>query len=187
MPEDTIDVERLQRLEDRTELRDLSARYCRALDDRDMPGLLELFCADAGFLHAIDGRGPVGHAELERFYSDVLAGYGFSVHVPHAQVVETLDGDDATGWVIGSAELAIGDRVVRTALRYDDRYRRIDGRWRFARRTTSFWYFADLDQLPTLGGTAERVHLASGRRIAELPETLDSYAAFQEARGDRTP
>ncbi len=48
--------------------------------------------------------------------------------------VEFDDDDHARGTVIGYAELASGDAAVVTSIRYQDDYRREDGRWRFAKR-----------------------------------------------------
>lgn len=163
-------AERIGHIEDRLEIQQLPGRYSRALDDRDMPGLLELFCPDAA-VDAPDGtRVATGHAELERYYGDAIAAYGMSIHIPHAHVIERLEGDEAGGWVLGHAELAIGDRFGVAAMRYHDRYRRgADGRWRFAYRTNLFWYFTEWSRLGELATAPSRCSFRGEPRAADLP------------------
>ncbi len=52
-----------------------------------------------------------------------------------ASRVEFVDDDHARGTVIGYAELGNAETTITTSIRYQDDYRREDGRWRFARRT----------------------------------------------------
>jgi ketosteroid isomerase-like protein len=165
-----VDLEqRVGRIEDRLELGELPGRYSRALDDRDMPALLELFCADAA-VDAPDGtRVATGHAELEHYYGGAIAAYGMSIHVPHVQVIEHIDDDEAGGWVLGHAEMTIGDEFGLAAMRYHDRYRREGGRWRFAHRTNVFWYFTEWSRLGELARTAHRCSFRGDSRAADLP------------------
>lgn len=169
--------DRLRRVEDRLELLELSGRYHQAIDDRDIPALVALFTADGKFVHT-DGSGPVGRDAIERFYVDILGGYGMSVHIPHAQVIERLEGDDASGWVLAHAELSVGDTYVVVALRYEDEYRRVDGRWRFASRTLWFWYFADSQDLAQTVVSSNRKRFRSDPRPGDLPELLPTYRDF---------
>jgi uncharacterized protein (TIGR02246 family) len=175
----TNDLERrMRRLEDRLELQELPARYARAIDDRDIPGLLECFCEDGTFARYDGSSSVTGHEAIERFYREILGGYGMSVHIPHVQVVETLDDDTASGWVLSHAELAAGDRFVVCAIRYHDDYRRDDGRWRFQRRRVAFWYFADWAELAEVVPSPDRQRFRTVPRAPDLPESLPSYADF---------
>jgi ketosteroid isomerase-like protein len=175
-------AERLQRVEDRLELRELPARYARAIDDRDIPALLACFCEDGTF-ERIDGEHSfTGHEELERFWRQILTGYGMSIHIPHAHVIDRLEGDEASGWVMSHAELAVGESFVVGAFRYHDDYRRVDGRWRFQRRRIAFWYFTDFTELAKAVPTLERQRFRTDPRPADLPESLATYADFV-ARG----
>ena len=169
--------DRLQRVEDRLELLELPARYHRAIDDRDISELVALFTEDGRFVHT-DGSGPVGRDAIERFYVDILGGYGMSVHIPHAQVIERLDGDEANGWVLAHAELAVDDRYVVVALRYEDEYRRVEGRWLFASRTLWFWYFTDSEDLAATVGSPNRKRFRGEPRPGDLPESLATYRDF---------
>lgn len=163
---------------DRLELQELPARYSRAIDDRDIPGLLSLFTADATFAHGDGSIAVHGIEEIEQFYRNVLGTYSFSVHIPQAQVVERIEGDRASGWVLGRAELAEGGRFAVATMRYEDEYCRVAGRWRFARRLNHFYYFAEFSELGGLAAMAERVRFRGTPRVADLPERLASYRSF---------
>lgn len=171
--------DRLQRTEDRLELLELPARYSKAIDDRDIAAMRELFCDD-GIVYFADGVACAGIEALEEFWVDILSGYGMSIHIPHAQVVERLEGDEAAGWVLAHAELAVGDRYVVAAIRYEDEYRRVDGRWRFASRRLLFWYFTDFEELAETIVSTDRKRFRTAPMPADLPEGLASYRAFVE-------
>jgi ketosteroid isomerase-like protein len=172
----------LQRLEDRLELLELPARYSRAIDDRDIPTLVALFCDDGAFVHANGGRSILGKEAIEAFYRDILGGYGMSIHIPHAQVVDSIDGDEARGWVLSHAELAVGDDYVVVALRYEDQYTRVEGRWRFKERKLSFWYFAKWNELGTVVPSEDRMRFRGEPRPADLPESLPTFGEFVASR-----
>lgn len=172
-PEDAI-----RRIYDRMELQELPARYARAIDDRDIGALLSLFCEDATFCHGDGSVAARGIEEIERFYRQILGGYSFSIHLPYAQVVERIDGDQAAGWVLGRAELAENGRLGVTAMRYEDEYQRVSGRWRFASRVNHFYYFAEFSELGQLAAETERVRFRGAPRAADLPEPLASYRSF---------
>lgn len=138
---------RLQRLEDRSELADLLSSYGRLVDDRDFAGLAELFTSDAEFESA-QGRSSGKQAVID-YYRERTAQFGPTYHYPHSQEISWTGPDAATGVVCAHAELAIGADTVWIALRYHDRYRREDQRWRFAERAVRFLYVQRLADLPT--------------------------------------
>ena len=151
------DIEqRLRRVEDRIELRDLVARYCLATDDRDYDTLAEVYAADAVY------TGPSGRCEgrdaVIAYVRQAMDGYGGSVHTAHHQLVDFDDDDHATGVVTAHVEMGIGDETRFGAMRYRDRYARIDGRWRIAERTLDFVHIGPWSQvaqsLTTQGSTA---------------------------------
>ena len=162
--------QRIQEIEDRDELHALIARYSRALDDFDLDALMELFTDDYQIDHvdgSVSARGP---EEVRRFYGELIGTYSMSIHYPRSQVVEWIDGDQAAGWVVGHAEFARDDKFVVSALRYDDEYRKIDGRWRFAHRTHNFWYFVESTELAAAAVTREALRWPPGPpRAANLP------------------
>ena len=90
-----------------------------------------------------------------------------SLHVTHGHIID-LDPDDpnsASGVLFCHAEVIPrdpeeGSKVA--ALRYDDKYRRADGKWRFSERCLSFFYRLDaadylkglMSDTPVKGGEA---------------------------------
>jgi ketosteroid isomerase-like protein len=129
------DVEaRIERLESRHQLADLAAAYCAAVDGKDARAVAELF-TEAGALNDVDGRGAI-QAFFERWMADT----GPSFHYPHAQVLEFDGPDAATGVVTGHAEQRSAGETWVMGVRYEDRYRRQGGRWRFDHRRVTYRY-----------------------------------------------
>ena len=123
--------QRIAVLEAKDEIRELTARYCHAVVDGDAEAVVALFCPDGVFrAHTFE---PRGHAALREFYA---GGIGARTHKPFVQnhVIEIDDADNAHGRC--SVEIRVlQDGVAYTqAGHYHDRYRRVDGRWRFAER-----------------------------------------------------
>jgi hypothetical protein len=132
---DITDLARtVRRLQDRQELRDLTLRYCRAIDDSDWVALRELFTDRA------EVAGAVGGDETVERLRSIRSTYGRTIHTPHGQLVEFTDDDHATGMVPSHAELDIKGESVVCAMRYYDEYVREAGGWRFARRQLAFSY-----------------------------------------------
>jgi ketosteroid isomerase-like protein len=146
---------RLRRLEDREEIRDLVARYGRAVDDRDWVALADQYTSDAVFDSA--GGRSVGREAVIDYYRERTERFSSSYHYPHSHEI-TFNGDDeATGLVCAHAEMAIGGDTIWVALRYHDHYRRHGGRWRFHQRATRRLYAMKLADLPT--GMADRLRI----------------------------
>ena len=124
----------LRRLQDRQQLRDLTLRYCRAIDDSDWTALRELFADRAEVPGAVSGDKAV-----EQLRS-IRSTYGRTIHTAHGQLVEFADDDHATGMVPSHAELDIKGETVVCAMRYYDDYVRQAAGWRFARRQIKFVY-----------------------------------------------
>lgn len=146
---------RVQRLEDREEIHELIARYGRAVDDRDWEALRAQYTPDAIFDSAV-GR-SVGVDAIIDYYDERTSAYVASYHYPHSSEIEFTDDDHATGVVCAHAELTIEGDTVMVALRYQDDYRRVDGRWRFHERNTNLLYVLKLSELPT--GLADRMRI----------------------------
>jgi hypothetical protein len=131
---DITDLARtVRRLQDRQELRDLTLRYCRAIDDSDWVALRELFTDEAR-------AGAVGGDETVQRLRSIRSTYGRTIHTAHGQLVEFTDDDHATGMVPSHAELDIKGETVVCAMRYYDDYVREASGWRFARRHIAFVY-----------------------------------------------
>ena len=163
--------ERVKRLEDRFAIQDLLASYCSAIDGRDLARFVSLFTDNAVMRHRDGVMRLDGRQAIEAYYTSRFAGYGFTFHYPHAVVVTFESADDATGDVTGHAEMGVDGQMVLASIRYSDRYRRVDGAWRFAEREMAFGYYMKLSELPDGFGDSLRKHYKGERLPAEWPES----------------
>jgi hypothetical protein len=136
-------AERLQRVEDTLEIQQLAIRYAMAVDERNIDAWLELFAPDVRV-----GRGLIGREALRDFIVPQLKIFYRSIHQIVGQRIELISGERATGAVYCRAEHEVGDRWIVIAIRYDDEYRKVDGKWCFARRNDKHWYERDLAERP---------------------------------------
>jgi ketosteroid isomerase-like protein len=129
--------ERLRRLEDTEQIRQLNLEYRRHLDARDLDAYGRLFADDGQWLGGIGyGKGPAGITAMlkERLPARSSAG-PTSWHLVTQPEIE-LDGDRAAG-LLSWTWLGRGDGdtpVMRLLGRYEDSYVRERGRWRYQRR-----------------------------------------------------
>jgi len=137
-------VARLDRLESLDEIRQLVAKYCLALDMRDLDALAGLFPEDVRV-----GRDQSGRRALKRWLDETLrVQFTGTAHVTGNHVIEFDDPDHARGLVYSRNEHETGDQWVYMTMMYWDRYERIDGRWYFRRRLPLYWYATDLNRPP---------------------------------------
>lgn len=136
MPSKLSLEERIQRLEDRAEIIELTGKYCWYVTRADKANIVALYTKDGVFDRSAQG-GPVsrGHDEL-------LAGYGNSgekayLPVIHNHIIE-LNGDEATGTAVLESRVAPTVKHGITAY-YEDKYRREDGVWKFACRKVIYY------------------------------------------------
>ena len=172
--------QRVARLEDRFAIMDLVAKYCAAIDGRDLEAFIGCFTLD-GVIGYADGVMRIeGRDALREYYVQRFAEYGVTFHYPHSHTV-VIDGpDDAHGVVTAHAEMALQGEAWIAAFRYTDRYRREDGRWLFAERELACWYYMPLAQLPQGMAADLRKHYRGQLIAAELPESLESYRAWHK-------
>jgi hypothetical protein len=135
---------RLERLESESEIRQLVAKYCLALDMRDLDLLCGLFPEDVRV-----GRDRTGRAELKRWFDETLRSqFSGTAHVTGNHIIEFDDPDHARGAVYSRNEHETGGEWVMMTMLYWDRYERIAGRWYFRRRLPLYWYASDLNKPP---------------------------------------
>lgn len=166
---------RVERLEAIQEIRDLDARYCRALDDGDWDTLVSLFTDDGQFVGL--GR-AAGHTALRRFFAGQAA-QGLSAFWHHVSNLEvTLDSSERARASSLLWQPCVQDGIPHIAAgRYTDTLERIDGAWRYRARHVTFDYF-----VPLAGGWDHgkfTVHAA-----ADTYQTLDVDIA---ALADHSP
>lgn len=172
----------LQRLLDLHAIQQLAAIYPILVDSHDLDALIGLFADDASFSRA--GAVHSGRAELRAFYAQIMGTYSLTIHSVHQHVVDLVSGaNTAVGVQMGHGEVAIEGRRMLAAYRYDDEYRRVDGRWLFARRNMRYEYFTSHEELPLSMAGRRRIRVpGADPRDAEIPEELESYKAARSAR-----
>lgn len=179
---DTLE-QRVRRLEDREEIGELIARYGFEIDERNLPGIADLFTADA-VVRSSDGvmQAEGREAVIEQFHGRFSV-LGPSNHFTHDRVVtfDPTDPDRATGLVISHAEMTREGKAMLACIRYYDEYRRCaDGRWRFRERLLSFFYFTDPREYgPTLEAT-DRLRAYAEPAPAGWPETLETWQRYYD-------
>lgn len=137
-------LRRIDRLEALEAIRDLDARYCRALDDGDWDALVSLFTEDGEFVGL---SRATGRAELRSFFAG-LADAGLTAfwhHVTNLEIV--LDSEDTARARSFLWQPCVQDGVPHIAAgRYTDSVRRVDGTWCYVTKQVSFDYFVPLTE-----------------------------------------
>jgi hypothetical protein len=130
--------ERVQELADREEIRELIARYAQRVYRRQSTA--DMFTEDGVMTIRMPGY-PVnetrGMENLEALFAGAIARPAMNMPAVH-NVVIAVAGDEAvvTSWVElhVSSENDPDGTVFAGCGTYDDRLRRVDGRWKFASR-----------------------------------------------------
>lgn len=169
---------RLAEVEDRLAIRELVARYCFAIDDRDLSVLAQLFTDDAFFGSADGSMGVTGRDAVLRQFEARYAVMGISNHVSHDQVIEFEAPDRARGRVSLHAEVWRNGQAMITALRYTDVYRKSDGRWRFAERRLSMMYYLPVEEYREAMGVLERNRSSGVALPADWPERMPTWRKY---------
>jgi ketosteroid isomerase-like protein len=121
------------------EIRDLTHRYCTAVDGFDLAGVLGVYADDAKLDLEALGMGTFeGQDALRGFYRESIDGMASQVHIAANHLLE-LDGEDSahgTHYVTAIANLKDGTTINVHGL-HTDTYRRTPVGWRIATRTLS--------------------------------------------------
>jgi len=128
------DIERrLRALEDRAALQDMAIRYFVAIDDDDYAALEDMFSSEMVFRVGTSAAG-VGRADVLDYLREARGNMGVTIHTPDYILVDFEGEDTATGLVGAHLEIAMAGQSLYGAVRYRDRYVRIDGKWRFVEK-----------------------------------------------------
>jgi hypothetical protein len=125
----------LQRLVALDEIRQLPLRYAKAIEQRDVEAMVALFASDARF-----GEYGAGPDALRGLMGELMSDSLVAVILVANHIVALDPPRDARGEVWALCVAQSDDGCVEQLLRYEDRYRREDGEWRFLHRRHRLWY-----------------------------------------------
>lgn len=116
-------------LQDRAAIQDLRFRYHVAVNDEQLDSIAPLFSEDGeaqfGELGSARGR-----TEIEALYRDMVGSSPFVKQFIHNHVI-TLRGDTAVGLSYLEGKTVTNGESFIVAARFDDRYVRAGGEWKF--------------------------------------------------------
>lgn len=166
----------VRRVDDRQQLAELLSRYGMAVDDRDFEAIGRQFAPDGEF-HGVKGR-----QQIVDFYRARTSTFSTSSHYALTWHFDFTDDDHASGVVNAHAELCIGGKTVRLALRYLDRYVRSPQGWLFQQRVLKFRYVLPFDAVADGLDDPLRVRWPGTEpQLADLPDKLQTYIDSRKA------
>ncbi len=138
--------QRIQELEDRDQIKELTARYCWHVARGEGEAVAALF-TDDGALEVNDGsfRPVRGGEALLKFYRSAVNQPELAIPFIQNHIIE-VHGDEARGTCGIEARFSRNGESVTAAGYYEDRYRREKGAWRFVERKITFWHSVPLKQ-----------------------------------------
>ena len=173
---------RLAVVEDQIALRDLVARYNFAMDNRDLATARMLFTENASFGSKDGAMRATGIDAIITQFESRFSALGATNHFAHDHVIWFESGTRARGQLSVHAEVWRNEQPQITALRYEDRYEKVDGLWRFAERLLSFFYYLNIKHYASAMGRLER-NMASGTPVAaDYPERLPTYVEMRPGK-----
>ncbi len=136
----SIDQHALANLVAKDEIRELVLLYSRGVDRKDSALLRTLYTQDATDTHGDTFDGPAG--PYVDFLEAAFPHMRYSGHHVCNHLIE-VSGEEADGEVYALAYHLIPDRKGGwledfMCVRYIDKYRRVEGSWRFAKRVVSY-------------------------------------------------
>jgi hypothetical protein len=137
--------QKVQELADREEIRELIARYAHRVARGESNA--DLFTDDGVFITRIPGR-PVQTADREqiiKLYKDAGSRPDHPLPMIHNYLISISD-DEATGLCSNELRITEDGRSVIASGYYEDRYRRENGRWKFAMRDATFFHWVPIQE-----------------------------------------
>ncbi len=136
---------RIQAIEDRIAIVELTASYCHMARTGNAEGMVDLFCED-GVMEVGDNV-EKGRERLLAMYRETFAEL-LPIPCVHNHSV-SLDGDDATGRCSVEVRMVRNGEAITAAGHYEDIFRRVGPEWKFAHRNLILYH-----QVPHLKGWA---------------------------------
>ena len=173
---------RLTEVEDRLAIRDLTARYNFAMDDRDLKSAGELFTDNGSFGSKDGAMRATGREAVLKQFELRFSVLGATNHFAHDHVIWFDGGSRARGLLSVHAEVWRKEQPMVTALRYDDVYEKSGGLWRFAERLLSFFYYLNVKDYAAAMGRLERNMASDVPVAADYPERLPTYIEMRPGK-----
>ena len=138
--------QRVRVLEDREEIKELTARYCWHVTHGEGEAVANLF-TDDGVLDVTGGdfKAVRGREALLKFYRASVREKEVAIPFIQNHII-VVDGDEAHGTCSIEARFSRGGESVTAAGYYEDKYRRERGCWRFVERKLFFHHVVPLKQ-----------------------------------------
>ncbi len=138
--------QRIEMLETRLALQDLTSDYCLGFDKRDMGRFLAIWWPDAVWEIGPPFGDFVGHEGVVHAVEDILwPAWGASTHYTTNLRITPASADVIEGicdvYCIGNSSEGQAQSVAAT---YHDRFERRDGVWKIARRKVTMQHFSPL-------------------------------------------
>ena len=178
-------MRRVESLEARAEISELASAYAIACDEHDLPRLMSLFAEDAVLDSPSKLLAASGREAIRAMFVRLFKMRGPGCHWTHDHFVrlDSTDPDCATGLVLSHAETSIDNEVSLGAMRYEDDYRRVDGRWVFRKRVLKFLYYVPAKEFSQALSGPLRFTVSGNRLPGDYPESLPAWQAFDREYG----
>jgi hypothetical protein len=176
---------RVEQLESRVAIAELVSGYAIACDEHDIERLGTQFAEDA----VLDSPSKLlmasGRAEILAMYVRLFKIRGPGYHWTHDHFVnfDPTNPDRATGLVLSHAETCPNHEVSLSAMRYEDEYCKMDGRWVFQKRILKFLYYVPAKDYTHVFNSTTRVTMGGNQLPADFPESLPAWQAFEREHG----
>ena len=139
--------QKVQELADREEIRELIARYAHRVAHGESNA--DLFTDDGLFITRIPGR-PVqtlGSEAIITLYQEARSRPDHPLPMIHNYLISISD-DEATGLCSNELRITENGRSIIASGYYEDKYRRENGRWKFAVRDATFLHWVPIEDRP---------------------------------------
>lgn len=134
-------AQRVQEQEDIEAIKKLKARYCLYVDTGEPDKVADLFVEQAVWDGGVVGRYE-GREAIRTFMRNLPQLLSFALHYVMNPLIE-IQGDRATGqWYLSEpCTMVKGNQAVWGTARYEDRYVKVGGEWKFqeVRLIPAFW------------------------------------------------
>lgn len=174
---------RIRELESREAIRQLVARYCYVVDNRDIPGIGALMARDASFRSKDGVMKAQGREAVVKHFHKLFSVLGMTNHFTHDHLIDFETPDLARGIVNSHAELIRFEQPIWVSLRYEDTYVCEAGRWYFGERLLGFSYFLNVEEYPRYLGDRMRMRAYDQPQAADWPEDTESFKAYMREFG----